>query len=193
MVCVGGGIDINRLVGAAACCFCGWSQGGGGGGGCWGHTVGGGGGGGGCCASWGSWRPCWPCGCCVCAPCGPCGLWLVAVPRCGWEAASWASWWSCCPYVMGGCRWMVLAGTGCGWGGCWWWWGAPTRPWYCWCACAAPSGSMGVYRGQCVVGPCSGGGGWRWTAWWCCPRCAGYVWYPGVGGCGGRGCWWWYT
>ena len=24
---------------------------------------------------------------------------------------------------MGGCWWMVLAGMGCGWGGCWWWWG----------------------------------------------------------------------
>ena len=33
MVCVGGGIDINRLVGAAACCVCGLVSGGGGGGG----------------------------------------------------------------------------------------------------------------------------------------------------------------
>ena len=32
-------------------------------------------------------------------------------------------WWGCGPYVMGGCWWMVLAGMGCGWGGCWWWWG----------------------------------------------------------------------
>ena len=43
------------------------------------------------------------------------------------------------------------------------------RPyWCCWCACAAPRGSMGVYRGPCVMGPCSGGGGWCWTAWWPC-------------------------
>ena len=33
MVCVGGGIDINRLVGAAACCVCGLVSGGGAGGG----------------------------------------------------------------------------------------------------------------------------------------------------------------
>ena len=33
MVCVGGGIDIDRLVGAAACCVCGLVSGGGGGGG----------------------------------------------------------------------------------------------------------------------------------------------------------------
>ena len=33
MVCVGGGIDINQLVGAAACCVCGLVLGGGGGGG----------------------------------------------------------------------------------------------------------------------------------------------------------------
>ena len=46
--------------------------------------------------------------------------------------------------------------------------GAPTRPWCCWCVCAAARGSMGVYRGSCVVGPCSGGGGWCWTAWWWC-------------------------
>ena len=30
MVCVGGGIDINRLVGAAVCCVCGLVSGGGG-------------------------------------------------------------------------------------------------------------------------------------------------------------------
>ena len=36
MVCVGGGIDINRLVGAAACCVCGLVSGGGGGGVVWG-------------------------------------------------------------------------------------------------------------------------------------------------------------
>ena len=33
MVCVGGGIDINRLVEAAACCVCGLVLGGGAGGG----------------------------------------------------------------------------------------------------------------------------------------------------------------
>ena len=52
---------------------------------------------------------------------------------------------------------------------------------------------VGVYRGSYVVGPCSGGGGWCWTAWWWCGGCAGCVWYPGVGGCGGRGWWWWNT
>ena len=144
-----------------------WSRGGGRGW-CGGGAVDGGGGGGGCCAGWGSGRPCGSCGCCACAPCGPCGSWLVVVPGCGWEAAAWASGWGCGPYVMGCCWWMVLAGMECGWGGCWWWWGAPTRPWCCLCACAAPRGSMGVYRGSCVVGPCSGGGGWCWTAWWWC-------------------------
>ena len=71
--------------------------------------------------------------------------------------------------------------------------GRSTRSWCCWCACAAPRGSMGVYRGSCVVGPCGGGHGWCWTAWWWCCGCAGCVWYPSVGGCGGRGWWWWYT
>ena len=33
VVCFGGGIDINRLVGTAACCVCGLVSGGGGGGG----------------------------------------------------------------------------------------------------------------------------------------------------------------
>ena len=36
MVCVSGGIDINRLVGAAACCVCCLVSGGGGGGVVWG-------------------------------------------------------------------------------------------------------------------------------------------------------------
>ena len=36
MVCVGGGIDINRLVGAAACCVSGLVSGGGRGGVVWG-------------------------------------------------------------------------------------------------------------------------------------------------------------
>ena len=45
MVCVGWGIDINRLVGAAVYCVCGLVSGGGRGGGwCGGGTVGGGGG-----------------------------------------------------------------------------------------------------------------------------------------------------
>ena len=41
---------------------------------------------------------------------------------------------------------------------------------------------MGVYRGSYAVGPCSGGGGWCWIAWWWCGGCVGCVWYPGVGG-----------
>ena len=46
MVCVGGGIAINRLVGAAAHCVCGLVSGGGAGGGwCGGGTAGGWGGG----------------------------------------------------------------------------------------------------------------------------------------------------
>ena len=73
VACVGGGIDIDWLVLAAACCVRGLVSGGGGGGWCGGGAVGGGGGGGGCCAGWGSGRPCGSCGCCVCAPCGPCG------------------------------------------------------------------------------------------------------------------------
>ena len=44
MVCVGRGIDINRLVGAAACCVCGLVSGGGGKGWCGGGTVDAGGG-----------------------------------------------------------------------------------------------------------------------------------------------------
>ena len=157
MVCVGGGIDINPLVGAAVCCVCGLVSGGGGGGGVGVALLVPGGLGGRCCAGWGSGHPCGPPGCCVCAPCGPCGPWLVALPRCGWEVAAWGSGWGCGLYVMGGCRWMVLAGMGCGWVGCWWWWGASTRPWCCLCACAAPRGSMEVYRGPCVMGPCGGG------------------------------------
>ena len=37
-------------------------------------------------------------------------------------------------------------------------------------------GSSRVHGGV----PCSGGGGWCWTAWWWCGGCAGCVWYPGV-------------
>ena len=44
MVCVGGGIAINRLVGATVWCFCGLVSGGGGGGWCRGGTAGGWGG-----------------------------------------------------------------------------------------------------------------------------------------------------
>ena len=115
MACFGGGIDVNWLVLAAACCVRGLVLGGGGGVGVALFVVGGGGGG--CCAVWGSGRPCGSCGCCVCAPCAPCGSWLVVVPRCGWEVAAWASGWGCGPYVIGGCWWMVLAGMGCGSGG----------------------------------------------------------------------------
>ena len=70
--------------------------------------------------------------------------------------------WGCSPYVMGGCWWMVLAGLGCGWGGCWWWWGAPTRPWCCWCACAALAGPWGCTVARVslarVVGAAGGAG-----------------------------------
>ena len=84
MVCVGGGIDINRLVEAAACRVCGLVPGEGRGGGVvLGGTVGGGGSGGGLCDGLGPGRPCGSCGCCVCAPCGPCGPWLLVVPRRG--------------------------------------------------------------------------------------------------------------
>ena len=74
MPCVGGGIDVNWLVLADACCVRGLVSGGGR------RGVGVGvallvvqGGGGGCCAGWGSGRPCGSFGCCVCAQCGPCG------------------------------------------------------------------------------------------------------------------------
>ena len=70
VACVGGGIDVNWLVLAAACCVRGLVSGGGvvwglhcwwlGG---WGWVL-----------CWlGDGRPCGSCGCCVCAPCGPCG------------------------------------------------------------------------------------------------------------------------
>ena len=51
MVCVGGGIDINRLVGAAACCVCGLVSGRGPGGVVWGWH----------CLCWGGrgWVLCW--------------------------------------------------------------------------------------------------------------------------------------
>ena len=51
MVCVGGGIDINRLVEAAACCVCGLVPGGGRGGVVWGWH----------CWGWGGrgWVLCW--------------------------------------------------------------------------------------------------------------------------------------
>ena len=53
---------------------------------------------------------------------------------------------------------MVLAGV---WeGGLLVWWGASCRPWYCWCACVAPRGSMGVYGGPYIVSLCSGSGRW---------------------------------
>ena len=74
MACVGGGIDVNWLVLAAACCVRGLVSGGGAGGGGVGVAllvVGWAGGG--CCAGWGSGRPCGSSGCCVFAPCGPCG------------------------------------------------------------------------------------------------------------------------
>ena len=45
---------------------------------------------------------------------------------------------------------------------------APTRPWCCSCACAAPRWSMGVYGGPYVVSPCSGGSRWCWIVWWSC-------------------------
>ena len=51
MACVGGGIDVNCLVLAAACCVRGLVSGGGGGGWCGGGAVGGGGGRG--------WVLCW--------------------------------------------------------------------------------------------------------------------------------------
>ena len=99
MVSVGWGITINRLVGAAACCVCGlMSRGGrGGGGGVGVALLVVGGGGDWCCAGRGSWRPSELSGCCVCAPCDPCGPWVVAVTRCGMEAAAWASGWGCGP------------------------------------------------------------------------------------------------
>ena len=275
MACVGGGIDVNWLVLAAACCVRGLVSGGGRGGLVWGWR----------CWWWGGrgWVLCWlgvwaslwvvwvlrvcavrplrfltGCGAGVWVGGGRMsvrvGLWSVCN---GWLLVDGARWygvwvggllvvvgwggrgWVLCwlgvraslwvVWVLRVCAvWPLRFLTGCGagvrvgggrmsprvglwsvcdgwllvdgarwhgvWvGGCWWWWGAPTRPWCCWCACAAPRGSMGVYRGSYVVGPCSGGGGWCWTAWWWCGGCAGCVWYPGVGGCGGRGWWWWNT
>ena len=98
MVCVGGGIAINPLVGPSAWCVCGLVSGGGrGGGGLGVALLVVGGGGVGCCAGWESGRPAGLCGCGVCVPYGPCGPCLVAVPRYGWEAAAWASGRGCGP------------------------------------------------------------------------------------------------
>ena len=83
MVCVGGGIAVNRLVGASACCVFGLVSGGGGGGGGVGLAllvVGGGRG--------------WVLRVRAVRSCGP---WLVAVPRYGWEAAAWACGRGCGP------------------------------------------------------------------------------------------------
>ena len=55
--------------------------------------------------------------------------------------------------------WCLLAWVRVG-GGCRWWWGAPCRPWCCWCACMAPCWSMGAYGGPNVASLCSGGGRW---------------------------------
>ena len=65
MVCVGGGIDINRLVGAAACCVCGLVSGGGAGLNVWG---------------WHCW---WPGGrgWVLCCPGVWASLWVVSVLR----------------------------------------------------------------------------------------------------------------
>ena len=63
MACVGGGIDVNWLVLAAACCVRGLVLGvEAGGGWCGDGAVGGWGGGGGCCAGWGSQLPFYPLG-----------------------------------------------------------------------------------------------------------------------------------
>ena len=168
LVCVGGGIAINRLSGASEGCVCGLVSGGGRGVVVWGWH----------CWWWGGWG--WMLrwlG--VWASCR--GVWVLRVravrslwslagtgAKCGWEAAAWASAWGCGPQVVDGSQWMVLAGMGCSGGGCWWWCGAPIRPWCCWCTCAAPRGSMGVCGGPYVVSPCSWGGRWCWIAlWWC--------------------------
>ena len=166
VVCVGGGITINRLVGAAACCVCGLVSGRAAGGWCRGGTAGGGGGA----------RP-------GVAPAGGPGVPLNRVGvACARRAVLAVPCWLRCrgadgrrPHgrlggavvreVMAGCRWMVVCGMGCPWGGCWRCWGAPTRPWCCWCWCAARRGSMGVYSGSSVVILCSGGGRW------CCIAC----------------------
>ena len=168
MAYVGGGIDVNWLVLAAACCVRGLVSGGGGGGVVWGWR----------CWWWGG-RGCVLCWLGVWA-----SLWVVWVLRvcavrplrfltgCGagvWVGGGRMSFrlglWSVCNgwlLVDGACWYGVWSG------GLWWWWGAPTRPWCCWRACAAPRGSVRVYRGSSVVGPCSRGGGWCWTAWWWC-------------------------
>ena len=75
------------------------------------------------------------------------GLWFVCN---GWLLVDGARWYG---VWVGGL--LVVVGPSC-------------RPWCYWCACAAPRWSMGVHRGSCVMGPCSGGGGWCLTAWWWC-------------------------
>ena len=96
MVCVGGGLDINRLVWAAACCVCGLVLGGGRGGVWEWH-----------CWWWGGrwwvlrwlgvWASLWVLWVLRVRTVRACGPWPVAVLRCGWEVAAWASGWGCGP------------------------------------------------------------------------------------------------
>ena len=96
MACVDGGIDVNWLVLAAACCVRGLVSGGGAGGGwCGGGTVGGWGGRGWVLCwlgVWASLRVVW-----VLRVCAVRSLTdLFAVPGCGWEADALIGP-SCCP------------------------------------------------------------------------------------------------
>ena len=136
-MCVGGGIDINRLVGAAACCVCGLVPGGVGGAGTGVASLVVGRAGVGVVLAGALGVPVGRVGvaCVRCAVLAVPGWFLVT--RCGWEAAAWAPGWGCRPYV-----WLLVDGARR------WWGGARTRPWCCWCACVAPRGSMRVYRGS---------------------------------------------
>ena len=68
--------------------------------------------GGGCCARWESGRPAGSCRPCVWVSCGSRGPWLAAELK--WEVVAWASGWGCGSLTVGGCRWAVLVGRGCG-------------------------------------------------------------------------------
>ena len=131
MACVGGGIDVDWLVLAAACCVRGLVSGGGRGG-----VVS-------CGLVWaGGWvlrGPCGPCGdCCGAGVCGRMsvrvGLWSVCN---GWLLVDGARWYGVWVGGLGG------GGGGGGGGGCCAGWGSGRPCGSCGCCVCAPCGPCG--------------------------------------------------